>query len=481
MARRRGDTVGKYQLAKLLSRPGAPSEVWAATDLTLGEAAALKIGAVPREAVALRVIEHPHIVKFLGQMQVEGEGGEPLSVLATELCATNLEDYLAPAEDHEKSDLRLETRIRFAREILEALCCLHQHGVVHNDLKPPNILLTGKREVRLADMGQVSGLSAQTSLDSVTGTMPGTETYRSPEQEHALLTGTSLIGAPTTDVFSCAVVFVRLFGVFRPQLNLAQKVEDIARGDTRDDLPFILSNASVPPALLAPLACALQYHPADRFPHAVAMAAACEKAFLEMLPPVEVAVGARTIPPRSKESAKEVPIESLPMSREPLWWVLGLAVCGGLVAAFWMHSSPAPNFISNIPSDTSTTRLGCNGARDGNDCFIVPLAASARTIGGVPMDKPLVVPEPMAEATGKSVGNNLLPCTVEARSVSLHPGVRPAHEKEHFTLACSGNIRGGLTFQIHGDQAGALTRDECNCLQRKFARPNGWQITLSKN
>jgi eukaryotic-like serine/threonine-protein kinase len=72
-------------------------------------------------------------------------------------------------------------------EVLSALDYAHQHGIVHREIKPENILLTGHHAV-VADFGVAKALSAATnagsSITSV-GIAIGTPAYMAPEQAAA--------------------------------------------------------------------------------------------------------------------------------------------------------------------------------------------------------------------------------------------------------------------------------------------------------
>ena len=89
-----------------------------------------------------------------------------------------------------------------------ALDAAHAHGVVHRDVKPANLLLNDRDEVRVADFGIASaaGLGSLT----MTGTILGTAGYLSPEQASGHRAG------PASDLYALAVVAYELLSGHRP-------------------------------------------------------------------------------------------------------------------------------------------------------------------------------------------------------------------------------------------------------------------------
>jgi hypothetical protein len=128
-----------------------------------------------RESKATAAINHPHVVTIY---QVGEHDGLPYIVMQ-HVDGPNLADYRIAAGE----TVATAEAVRIGRELAEGLTAAHEHGLVHRDIKPDNILLEGpSRRVRIIDFGLARELeSAETRL-TMDGAVVGTPAYMSPER-----------------------------------------------------------------------------------------------------------------------------------------------------------------------------------------------------------------------------------------------------------------------------------------------------------
>lgn len=163
------------------------------------------------EANIMARFDHPNLVKAVDIG--ETEEGEPFVVmpfLDANLLYEIGEDAETP-EDIEKIAREWRPRpvsprraVEVWRQMLEGLSALHDAGLVHRDIKPPNVLLDSKRrgKVKLCDFGMVKVPDAK---GSKSGIWIGTLEYISPEQRKSAREVDA-----RSDVYSAGVVMYRM-------------------------------------------------------------------------------------------------------------------------------------------------------------------------------------------------------------------------------------------------------------------------------
>lgn len=128
-----------------------------------------------REAQSAAALSHPNIVSIFDR----GEDQSGTYYIAMEyLPGGTLKDRIL-----ERGALPPRTAAAVALQIAEALQAAHAKGVVHRDIKPHNVLVTGSGDVKVGDFGIARAASSSTMTK--TGSILGTAHYISPEQAMA--------------------------------------------------------------------------------------------------------------------------------------------------------------------------------------------------------------------------------------------------------------------------------------------------------
>jgi len=313
-------------VVRLIGRGGF-AEVFEVVDTDLQRRLAVKIlrsdlpwsvGTITRfkqEARAIARLSHPNTVPihFVG----EGEG-------LVYYAMPYLEGRTLTEVLRAEGPLSADYALRIVEPILDALQHAHDHGLVHRDVKPDNILLesaTGRP--LLVDFGIVKYLDGPAHLTE-SGFIVGTPLYMSPEQ--AL--GSRSVDA-RSDVYGMgAVLFQLLTGA--PPFEGTDSQEIVGR-HIREPVPSAsLSRDNVPPWISAIVLRCMAKHPDDRYPTA--------RAVLEAIRAGRAGVGAD--PVRLLPRADESPTETMPVATRrpaPRPWMAG-AAAAALVGAVLVFS-----------------------------------------------------------------------------------------------------------------------------------------------
>ena len=202
---------GRYRLLRQVGR-GAMGEVWVAVDGLLGRRVAVKLlrpGASDdleqrarserflREARTAASLSHPNVTAVF---DVGQEEGWPFIVLEL-VDGTTLEQRL------ERGPLPPREAERIAASIAAALAAAHRAGIVHRDVKPANVIVSGTGMVKVTDLGIAGSVEADPDDD---GAMYGTLPYVAPER----LRGPS--AGPPADVYALGVVLYEMLAGRRP-------------------------------------------------------------------------------------------------------------------------------------------------------------------------------------------------------------------------------------------------------------------------
>jgi eukaryotic-like serine/threonine-protein kinase len=256
----------RYEL-RALTGSGGMADVFLAYDRLLDRDVALKllkdryvrdgefVERFRREAKSAAALTNRHIVPVFDR----GETEDGAYYIAMEYVpGGDLGDLL---EGEGKPPLRRATEM--ALQVAEALKAAHERGVVHRDIKPRNILITGSGHAKVADFGIARAVEATTI--SHPGDILGSVKYMSPEQAAGEPVG------PASDLYSLGVVlYEMLTGKVPFEVGLPEDVSaEHAKGPPRRPSE---ANPEVPKALDAVVIGLLATNPADRYGSAAELA-----------------------------------------------------------------------------------------------------------------------------------------------------------------------------------------------------------------
>lgn len=256
----------RYRIIDTLGE-GGMANVYLAEDIILQRKVAVKIlrldlqnesqtqARFQREALATSELSHPNIVSVL---DVGTDHGLPYMVMEY-VDGPDLKDYI-----RENSPLDLREVIQIMDQILSAVALAHKHNVIHRDLKPQNILMDKRGNIKIADFGIAVALN-QSSI-AQTNSVMGSVHYMSPEQTRGGLV------TRQSDIYSLGIILYELITGTVP-FNGDTPVS-IALKHAQEPIPSIRKkDRSVPQALENVVLKATAKDPRDRYPSAQAMKA----------------------------------------------------------------------------------------------------------------------------------------------------------------------------------------------------------------
>jgi eukaryotic-like serine/threonine-protein kinase len=205
-----GRTLSHYRVVMKLGQ-GASGLVYLAEDLVLGRPVVLK--RLPPdasesdraralvEARTIAALNHPNICTLYEYEEADGEQFLVLEVLEGQ----TLEGLIA------QGPLPLPQVLDLGVQLADALDAAHTHGIVHRDIKPPNVFVTFRGQAKILDFGIATlsspgGASRYTAgaTSSGGGALYGTLHYIAPEQIRGETIG------PFTDVYSLGCMITHL-------------------------------------------------------------------------------------------------------------------------------------------------------------------------------------------------------------------------------------------------------------------------------
>ena len=267
----KGTTIAGYRIEGILGQ-GGMGVVYEATQLSLNRTVALKLLAANlgddpafrerfrREGLLQAQIDHPNIVT----VYEAGDTEDGLFLAMRLVRGPNLKDMIVSRELDAGRTLRILT------PVAEALDAAHAEGLIHRDIKPQNILVSGRDHAYLADFG-LTKAPGEKNLTK-TGQFVGTLDYISPEQIRGK-------GATTkSDVYAFAAVLYECLSGVVPYPKDSEAA--VLYAHMSDDPPLVTdARPDLPAALDDVIRKAMSKEPDERHESASALMRDAEEAF----------------------------------------------------------------------------------------------------------------------------------------------------------------------------------------------------------
>ena len=324
-----------------------------------------------REIEIAANLTHPHILP----LHDSGEADGFLFYVLPYVEGESLRDRLV-----REGELPVGEAVRILRDVVDALAHAHDHGVVHRDIKPDNVMLSG-RHALVTDFGVAKAVSQATGRHQLTtlGVALGTPAYMAPEQAEA-----SENIDHRADIYAVGALAYELLAGEPPFTGKSPQVILVAHV-TQVPTPVTEHRAAVPAALSQWVMRCLEKKPADRWQSAE-----------EMLGHLE----ALATPSGGLTPTSMTPI-AVRSSRLPRWTVATAAAIVLALGAWWgfgrTGAPPAAGPLASLtqltanPLETALTPWSVRWFPDGtrllflaaseggaNDAWSVPL------LGGTP-------------------------------------------------------------------------------------------------
>ena len=249
---------GRYEIHELIG-VGGMAYVYKAYDRVEGRWVAIKIlkeefsnnsdflRRFRNESKAIAVLNHPNIVKVY-----DVSFGDQIQYIVMEFIdGITLKEYI-----EQEGTIRWQEAVHFTTQILMALECAHEKGIIHRDIKPQNIMLLQDGTIKVADFGIARFLQSETQ--TMTDKAIGSVHYIAPEQAS---------GDYITDKADIYSVGVMLYEMLTGKLPfVADNAVSVAlmQLQAKPVMPREL-NPSIPRGLEQITMRAMEKNPVDRF------------------------------------------------------------------------------------------------------------------------------------------------------------------------------------------------------------------------
>jgi serine/threonine protein kinase/Flp pilus assembly protein TadD len=262
------ESIAHYRIIKKLGA-GGMGEVYLALDTKLDRKVAIKVlrpdwlevehlkKRLLREAQAAAKLDHPNICAIYDVNEAESLTFIVMQYIEGETLA----------EKMERKPLEVSNALAIVEQAGEGLAEAHAHGIVHRDIKPQNMMLTTRGQLKILDFGLAKQMRSSDSVDfeaptatllSTPGLVVGTMPYMSPEQVQ---------GEPldaSSDIFSLGVTLYEILAGKHPFKDKSAAVT-MSRILLGEPIPTEQFQAQVSPELQTLLSKMLRKDKAARY------------------------------------------------------------------------------------------------------------------------------------------------------------------------------------------------------------------------
>ncbi|MCA1563898.1 MAG: serine/threonine protein kinase, partial [Acidobacteria bacterium] len=266
-----GQSIGPYRVLLKLGS-GGMGDVYLAEDVRLGRRVALKSPSdtwlaspdararLHREARAAAQLNHPNIAAIYDVLDLDERPHIVMEYVEGETLSARVR----------RGRLPVPLAVDIGLQLAEALASAHEHGVIHRDLKPGNVVITPDGRVKILDFGLAKFRAAPRPDDlaagppslTTAGQLLGTPGYTSPEQ---------LVGKPAdprSDIYSAGALLFELLTGRAPFEG--DDAMALALATITSEPPAVRAfNPAVPEALEAIVRRAMAREARDRFQSAL--------------------------------------------------------------------------------------------------------------------------------------------------------------------------------------------------------------------